>query len=177
MGRKKLTAHTPKAKRKRDGKPAPTPAALELQALLKSSTELVVRDASSPGAPRATATEDGCQAIMLLASEGADQWTMAHKLGIGRSTLQKWIKEDERVEAALAIGKAQLADECTHLLLTAARKGNIVAAIYLTKARLGWREGDAPDVKPNIIINLPDAHTPEAYLRMIEVNPKKDEGR
>ena len=163
MGRKAITKQP--SKRSGGKAPPPSPAAKELAALLKSGVELTVRD------PKVQLTDAGCQALVLLASEGADMWTMAHKLGIGRTTLQRLIKDDERVEAAIAIGKAALADECTHLLMTAARKGNIVAAIYLTKARLGWREGDVAEQRPNIVINLPDAQTPEAYMRMVNQQP------
>jgi hypothetical protein len=152
----------------------PTAAQAELASLLASGTALVVREVSGGPMPRATLTPEGYRALSAMAAEGQDQWSMAAALGMNRSTLQNLIKRDPEVEAALNVGKALLADELTHHLLRAARKGNIVAAIYLTKARLGWREGDAPDVKPNIIIQLPDAQTPEAYMRMIEVNPAKD---
>jgi hypothetical protein len=124
--------------------------------------------------PRAIVTKEGLAALAAMAAEGQDQATMAAALGVNRTTLSALIKRDAEAEEALHVGKAALSDELTHLLLRAARKGNIVAAIYLTKARLGWREGDAPDVKPNIIINLPDAQTPEAYLRMLDVTPAKD---
>jgi hypothetical protein len=166
MGRKKIATHT-----RSGGKaPPPSPAALELKVLIKSGAELVGRE------PTVRVTDAGCTALMLLASEGADMWTMAHKVGIGRTTLQRLIKDDERVEAAIAIGKAALSDELTNHLLVAARKGNIVASIYLTKARLGWREGDVPEAKPNIIINLPDSQTPEAYLKSISVIERESKG-
>lgn len=73
------------------------------------------------------------------------------------------------MDEAFERGLAALGDELTHLLLKSARNGNVVAAIYLTKARLGWREGDSPEARPNITINLPDSQTPEAYLRAIRV--------
>jgi len=152
--------------------PAPTTAQAELASLLASGTALIVREDSGGPMPRATLTPEGYKALSAMAAEGQDQHSMAAAFGMNRSTLQALIKRDQRAEDAMNVGKALLADELTHHLLRAARKGNIVAAIYLTKARLGWREGDAPDVKPNIIINLPDAQTPEAYLRMIELNPK-----
>ena len=75
------------------------------------------------------------------------------------------------VDEAWESGIAGLADELTHILLQHARKGNVVAAIFLAKARLGWREGDAPEARANIVINLPDAATPEAYMRMVGAGP------
>ena len=45
----------------------------------------------------------------------------------------------------------------------------MAAAIYLTKARLGWRENDpAPAAASNITIQLPDSKTPEQYLRQVK---------
>jgi hypothetical protein len=156
----------------------PTVAQAELASLLSSGTALVVREDSGGPMPRATLTPEGLRALAAMAAEGQDQHSMAAALGMNRSTLQALIKRDEQAEEALNVGKAQLADELTHHLLTAARKGNVVAAIYLTKARLGWVEGDRPETRPNIIINLPDAATPEAYLRAVSVmeqpKPKDD---
>lgn len=121
--------------------------------------------------PKATLTDEGYKAMAAMAAEGQDQHSMAAALGMNRSTLQALIKRDQRAEDAMNVGKALLADELTHHLLNAARKGNIVAMIYLTKARLGWREGDTSEARPNIIINLPDAQTPEAYMRMVSQQP------
>lgn len=60
-----------------------------------------------------------------------------------------------------------LADEITHHLLGAARKGNIVAAIFLSKTRLGWREtGPSQDggAKVAVQINMPGAMSEAMYL-------------
>ncbi len=54
-------------------------------------------------------------------------------------------------------------------LRKAARKGNVVASIFLLKARHGYREGDAPDARTLVQINLPDAASPSAYLSAIGV--------
>ncbi|MCK1684664.1 hypothetical protein [Bradyrhizobium sp. 145] len=155
---------------------APTPAQSALASLIASGTELVTREESGGPMPRATLTPEGLRALAAMAAEGQDQYSIAAALGMNRSTLQALIKRDEQAEEAMNLGKALLADELSHLLLRAARRGNIVAAIYLTKARLGWVEGLAPETRPNIVINLPDAATPEAYLKAIRViEPSKDE--
>jgi hypothetical protein len=172
MGRKKITAHTPKKATKQTAEQL-TASQAALAKLLASGTALVVREPCDGPMPRAKLTDEGLAALAAMAAEGQDQYSMAAALGMNRSTLQALIKRSPEAEEALNVGKGALSDELTHCLLRAARKGNIVAAIYLTKSRLGWREGDAPDAKPNIIINLPDAQTPEAYLRMIELNPKE----
>ena len=55
-----------------------------------------------------------------------------------------------------------------------ARDGNVTAMIYLTKSRHGWVEGDAPDTRPNVIINLPDALPIEEYMRRVQVIQHKE---
>jgi hypothetical protein len=132
--------------------------------------QLIKRSGSHKTAT-ATVTPEGLKVLTAMAAEGQDQRTMAKRFGLSQKTLQSIAKRDPEVEEALAVGKAALADELTHLLLANARKGNVIAAIYLTKARLGWREGDTPDARPNIVINLPDAATPEAYMRLINTAP------
>lgn len=160
----------PKIDRSKTDKPETlTPAQAELTSLLASGTALVTREESGGPMPRATITPEGLRALSAMAAEGQDQYSIAAALGMNRSTLQALIKRDEKAEEAMNLGKALLADELSHLLLRAARRGNIVAAIYLTKARLGWVEGIAPETRPNIVINLPDAATPEAYLKAIKV--------
>jgi len=139
-----------------------------LQLALSTRAALVTRAGTGRTAP-CTVTPAGLKVIEAMAAEGQDQATIARKLGLHRKTLMDIVKRDPNVEEAMTGGKALLADELTHHLLTAARKGNVVAAIYLTKARLGWVEGDRPEARPNIIINLPDAATPEAYLRAVSV--------
>ncbi len=121
---------------------------------------------------KVTVTPAGLALIEAMAAEGNDQRTIAKALGIGRTTLTNIRDRDPEVTEAWESGHAALADELTHLLLSQARKGNIVAMIYLTKARLGWVEGSAPEEKrPNIIINLPDSKTPEDYMKMIAHHP------
>jgi len=118
-----------------------------------------------------TVKPHGLALIERMASVGQDQRTIAKALGISAKTLLEARGRQPEVADALERGHARLADELTHILLRHARRGNVVAAIFLTKARLGWREGDAPDTRPNIVINLPDATTPEQYMRLINAAP------
>jgi hypothetical protein len=128
----------------------------------------LIKRAGDHATAKVTITPEGLKVLTEMVAAGNDQRTIAKKLGLGsHRTLQCIAERDAEVEEALDIGKALLADELTHLLLANARKGNVIAQIYLTKARLGWREGDKPDERPNIVINLPDSQTPEAYLRLV----------
>ncbi|MBS0254012.1 MAG: hypothetical protein JSS36_02080 [Proteobacteria bacterium] len=135
---------------------------------MSESDALITRAGRGKTAP-ITVTPAGLTVIEELAAAGNDQRTIAKALGMDRKTMTDMRRRIAEVDEAFERGLAALGDELTHLLLSQARGGNVVAAIYLTKARLGWREGDAPESRPNIIINLPDAQTPEAYLRAVRV--------
>jgi hypothetical protein len=135
---------------------------------MSSTKALTTRAGRGKTAP-VTITQAGLTVIEDMAAEGQDQRTIAKRLGIDRKTLDVIRKARPEVDEAFDRGLAALGDELTHHLLNAARNGNIVAMIYLTKARLGWREGDTPEARPNITIHLPDSQTPEAYMRTIRV--------
>jgi len=135
---------------------------------MSTTPALVTRTGRGKTAP-VTITPAGLALVEELAAEGQDLRTIAKRLGINHQTLNGLRKNVADVEQAIERGQAALGDELTHHLLNAARNGNIVAMIYLTKARLGWREGDTPEARPNITINLPDSQTPEAYMRSIRV--------
>lgn len=118
-----------------------------------------------------TITPRGRALMERMFAVGQDFRTVAKALGISGETLQQCRKRDPAVDEAWERGQAALSDELAHLLLQQARKGNVVAAIFLAKARCGWREGDAPEARANIVINLPDAATPEQYMRLINPEP------
>ncbi len=124
-----------------------------------------------------TITEAGRALLEAMSAEGNDQRTIARALNIGTATLSRCRERDEEVEEAWADGHAQLADEITHLLLQAGRKGHIVALIFLAKCRLGWIDqpkAEAPP--PSITINLPDARSPEEHMRLLEYCPGEQIG-
>jgi hypothetical protein len=112
-------------------------------------------------------TARGLEVIEAMAAEGHDQRTICRAIGTSFVTFKKLRDSTAAVGEALERGHARLADELTHILLGHARRGNVVAAIFLAKARLGWREGDPPPTQPSVVINLPDATTPDQYMRMI----------
>lgn len=132
----------------------------------EASTALIARDGNRAQGTVSVAPA-GLALLERMFAEGQDYRTVAKALGISGETLRQCRKRQPEVDEAWESGIARLADEITHLLLKHARKGNVVAAIFLAKARLGWREGDAPEARANIVINLPDAATPEAYMRMV----------
>lgn len=137
----------------------------------KRPLPLVTRDNRAPGKPYRL-TQQGREELTKLARAGLETATIAASLGIADTTLRDMMKRDPSVEQAYAEGRAGLSDELTHILLAQARAGQVVAAIFLAKARCGWREGDPPESRPNVTINLPAAASPEDYRRTIDVTPQ-----
>lgn len=116
----------------------------------------------------ATVNTPGLAIVERMAKRGRDNTSIAKALRMSGETFRNVRKRQPEVQEALDRGRAALSDELTDILLKQARKGITIAAIFLAKARCGWREGDAPEARPNIIINLPDAIAPAEYLRMID---------
>lgn len=136
----------------------------------KRALPLVTQDRRSPGRPYVL-TQKGREELTKLARAGLERPTIAAALGIADSTLGDMLKRDPTAEEAYTRGRAGLSDELAHILLSQARSGNVVAAIFLAKARCGWREGDPPESRPNVTINLPAAADPDTYRKMIDVTP------
>ncbi len=111
--------------------------------------------------------------IRKLAAEGATLALIAHRLHISKDTFRKWLDNDPALAEAIEVGRAAAEKQLFDKLWTAAMNGNIVAAIYLSKARFGWREGDQGDAanKVSITFSLPGALKPEEFARVVEHEP------
>lgn len=111
------------------------------------------------GRPPKRPPANAAERIRELAKEGHSTVAIARQLGVGRKTLDKWRAEFPELDEAYREG-ADCERYMLHSLLVAkARAGNIVAAMFLLKARHGYREGDQSDQagRANITINLPGA--------------------
>jgi hypothetical protein len=137
------------------------------------STELVVREPKKLGG-RVTITVAGCGAIEELAANGHPDIDIARRLGMTMPTFRRCRREQEEVQTALDYGRGRLEADLTNILLSKARgsgRESVIAAIFLAKARCGWREGEAPaDARPNITINLPDAQNAQDYLKAVRAD-------
>jgi hypothetical protein len=134
-----------------------------------SATEIIVRN---EGGHTRRVGRAGVALVERLAREGATDTSIAKALRIARSTFRDARQRQPELEEALARGRAILEDELTDILLAKARGGETVAAIYLTKARCGWREGELPpsatvtnNTQVNIII--PPAMSDEEWQRLL----------
>jgi hypothetical protein len=103
-----------------------------------------------------------------LAAKGYSDAFIARSFGEHPSSFRQRKREDEELVAALERGRAVLEAEVADLLLQAARGGNIIAMIFLAKARCGWREGDVPETAHGgIVINLPAPVDAETWLSIV----------
>jgi lambda repressor-like predicted transcriptional regulator len=80
--------------------------------------------------------------IAALAASGHSVIGIARGLGTSPDTLRRWLDEDPALAEALAHGREAERLTLHNALYRAARKGNIIAAMFLLKARHGYREGD-----------------------------------
>ncbi|MEM6257624.1 MAG: hypothetical protein AAGI37_04855 [Planctomycetota bacterium] len=127
---------------------------------------------------RVIVTDAGLAAIERMAGNGASDVTIARTLGIHPETFRKLRddEDDDRVLLAHQAGKGKLADELTDILLTHARDGSITAAIYLSKARLGWRDqgpSTAGTQATQVNISIPAPMSKEDFDKLVNVKKVK----
>ena len=110
--------------------------------------------------------------IERQAREGHELASIASSLGMCAETFRQIRKRDPQAVAAIEVGRAELGDELTALLLTMARKGNVTAAIWLDKTRRNVDagrpiEGARTVVNQQFNINLPAPRARDEYLRLV----------
>lgn len=125
--------------------------------------------------------EAGLELVTTMAREGNAAPTIALALGMNPTTFAHLRKRQPAVQAALDAGLGGLQDELVDILLQKARKGDIVATIYLAKARCGLfdrpheaKGNDAPTV--NLTINAP--LTDQQFEKLVHIEttaPKAEE--
>lgn len=126
------------------------------------------------GRPRKVMPADAEKRAEKLASEGSSLRGIATAFGVGKDVFNRWI--EERPELLEAINRGQESER--HVLhsnlVTAAKKGNIVAAIFLLKSRHGYRESEQTDNanRVSITFSLPGAMKPEQFTIENDTSPK-----
>lgn len=118
-------------------------------------------------------TDDMLPGIQEMAARGLWDREIAQSIGMSPTTFIERKKENPALQAALDAGRAVEHEKLHNALYTAAMNGNIVAAIFLLKARHGYREQDAPrDAASQVVINLPGALPLEQFAKTINHEPK-----
>jgi len=134
-----------------------------------------IRRHRAGGGTLVTVQHPGLALIEEMAAGGRDNATIAKALGIHRTTLCEVRKRQPDVDEALERRRAAMGDELTDILLHHARNGVTVAAIFLAKARCGWREGEG--IEPRTInntqinIQIPEPMSAEEFARIIDGKP------
>jgi len=101
---------------------------------------------------------------------------IASKLGTNRATLSQWFDADAELKEAFDAGRERERHTLHNVLFSlATEKANPIAAMFLLKARHGYREGDQGETANRVSINftLPGAMRPEQFV--IETNDRSTE--
>ena len=109
--------------------------------------------------------------IRRLGARGVSEVDITKALGISFPTWKRLKEEDEQALEALEEARREEESELVGVLYEAAVKDkNLTAAMFLLKARHGYKEGadkiDATQV--NVKITLPGAKDPVQYLEEVE---------
>lgn len=115
-------------------------------------------------------TPTGLGMVDELAAKGCSVVTIARALGIDKETFRHIRARDPAVEEAFENGRAKEHDRLVANLNTAAASGNVVASIFLLRARHGYQSGEGIDVNVNVqtggVLVVPAELTVEQYLEM-----------
>lgn len=117
------------------------------------------------GRPPKRPPADAAERIRAMSAEGHSTVGIAQQLGVGRKTLDKWRAEFPDLDEAYREGVERERYDLHSTLVAKAKAGNIVAAMFLLKARHGYREGDQSDQagRVNVTIALPGAMTLQQF--------------
>lgn len=117
------------------------------------------------GRPPKRPPADAAERIRALSAEGHSTVGIAQQLGVGRKTFDKWRAEFPDLDEAYREGVETERYELHSGLVAKAKAGNIVAAMFLLKARHGYREGDQGDAggRVSVTIALPGAMTLQQF--------------
>src|SRR5947209_3385499 len=80
------------------------------------------------------------QRIEQLAASGHSMVGIARGLNASADKLRVWLDEDPALAEALARGRESERFVLHNILFRAAKRGNVIAAMFLLKARHGYRE-------------------------------------
>lgn len=115
-----------------------------------------------------------------LASQGHSILNISRALKISKELFYVWREQYPEIETALQHGKEKERHDLHNALYRSAMNGNVTSAIFLLKARHGYREGDQSDLanKVAITFNLPaPAQNVDDYMKTVGSNLKQIGGK
>jgi hypothetical protein len=115
------------------------------------------------------------ETVHELASTGFSMKGIAAHYKIAFETLQGWFERYPTIKQAFENGREQERQSLHNALYRKAMNGDGPAAMFLLKARHGYREGDQREEGNRVAItfNLPGAMTAEQYKALETVASKK----
>lgn len=134
------------------------------------TSKITDRPLRKTGRPPKRPPADAAERIRALSAEGHSTVGIAQQLGVGRKTLDKWRAQFPELDEAYREGVERERYELHSGLVQKAKAGNIVAAMFLLKARHGYREGDqgGQDNRVQIQIALPAAMSLEQFAAIAQ---------
>lgn len=114
--------------------------------------------------------------LLSMSADGVNKKGLAFGLGTTVETLNRWLEIYPDLQQAVDEGREREHKALHNALYKAAVDGgNVTAAIFLLKARHGYREGDQSEVanKVSISFQLPGAMRLEDFTK--DVTPAKKE--
>lgn len=140
-------------------------------------TKPVNRPHKKRGRPRKEIPAGAVRNIESLASRGFSVVGVAAGLGTNVHTLKKWFTENPELLQSFDRGREKERHALHNMLYRQAmKKGNATAAMFLLKARHGYREGDQAETSNRVSITfaLPGALSMEDFTKVIQSGPGDD---
>jgi hypothetical protein len=123
------------------------------------------------GAAKWVVTETGIKMVEDLTARGVTLTSIARVLGMDTATLRLVRARQPEVEEAYQRGLAREQEALVGNLRRAADEGNIVANIFLLKARHQYREGEPMEVNVNVktggVLVVPEREDLHAYIERL----------
>ena len=119
-------------------------------------------------------TPEGIREIETLAANGVALGSIAKHLGINRDTFIRLRKDHDEIADAVEVGRSDLETEMVGVLTESARKGNIVAAMFILKSIRGFKEGTPREVinKTEVNITIGKALSQKEFEKIVELPPE-----
>lgn len=124
----------------------------------------------TPGGPAYRVGRRGLKIVEELAARGVAEATMAKALRMGKDAFRAAKRRDPAVQEAIDRGRAVEHDKLVGVLHDLAMEGQYVPAMFLLKARHGYREGEQFEANVNLSIDtggvvvLPPKMSMEEFL-------------
>ena len=119
---------------------------------------------------------DAAEKLLELAAAGYNKKGLAYRLGTTVETLNKRLELYPELQQALDEGREREHNALfTALYDSATKGGNVTAAIFLLKARHGYREGDQAEIanRVSVVFEMPGAMKLEDFTK--DVTPRGGE--